>query len=221
MKSLKLLPPEVLIKTSEVDHADWNYRPLLGWIQRLRFRHIVSMLAGERFQRLLEVGYGSGTFMPELKQYCDELYGIDLHQKQREVQEILVHNAVVAELFSGSITCLPFDDDYIDCIVAVSVLEYIDDVESACKEMVRTLKPDGLLAVVTPGYSPILDLGLKIIAGESAEENYANRRQLLIPTLLGHFAVEERVVSPRIGGPLIRLYTGLKLRAKSSAWRTQ
>ena len=98
MNSLKLLPPEVLIKTSEVDHADWNYRPLLSWIQRLRFRHIVSMLAGERFQRLLEVGYGSGIFMPELKQYCDELYGIDLHKKQ-QVYTLSIQFRICYEFF--------------------------------------------------------------------------------------------------------------------------
>ena len=65
--NLKLLPREALIQTGEVDHADWNYRPLLGMIQRLRFRLILRILAGRKYHRLLEIGYGSGVFMPELK----------------------------------------------------------------------------------------------------------------------------------------------------------
>jgi ubiquinone/menaquinone biosynthesis C-methylase UbiE len=216
MNSLRLLPGDALVKTSEVDHADWNYRPVLGWIQRLRFKHIVVMLAGERFQRLLEVGYGSGVFMPELQQYCDELYGIDPHQKQREIREVLVRNGVVAKLFSCSVTQMPFGNDYFDCIVAVSTLEFVDEIESACQEIKRVLRPDGFLAMVTPGHSPISDFGLKILTGESAKDDYANRRRTLIPTLLKHFWIERKAISPRIGGSLIPLYTSLKLRVKSS-----
>ena len=68
-----LLPAEALMRTSEVDHADWNYRPLLGWVQGQRFAAVLSSLPAIRIQRLLEVGYGSGVFMPVLKSKCEEL----------------------------------------------------------------------------------------------------------------------------------------------------
>jgi hypothetical protein len=34
---IRLLPHRSLLKTGPVDHADWNYRPLLGWIMGRRF----------------------------------------------------------------------------------------------------------------------------------------------------------------------------------------
>lgn len=94
-----LLPQDNLLKTGEVDHADWNYRPILGWIQRQRFNLIVSLLAKERVNRLLEVGYGSGVFMPELSDHCRELYGIDIHQKQASVNKVLAEFNVSAKLY--------------------------------------------------------------------------------------------------------------------------
>src|SRR5258707_11683579 len=82
---LRLLPEEILVKTGPVDHADWNYRPLLGSIQRSRFRLVLRLLDGERFARLLEIGYGSGVFLPELARRCDDLHGIDIHDEPERV----------------------------------------------------------------------------------------------------------------------------------------
>ena len=89
MAQLHLLPEEVLIKTGPVDHADWNFRPILGSIQRSRFRLMLDLLEGHHFERLLEVGYGSGVFMPELARRCRSLHGIDVHRHTESVSESL------------------------------------------------------------------------------------------------------------------------------------
>ena len=216
-QALRLLPPEALLKTGEVDHADWNYRPLLGTISRLRFRFVVSLLEGERSRRLLEIGYGSGVFMPELARFSDELYGIDVHQMTGRVAESLAGFNINAQLFSASAAAMPFDDNFFDCAVAVSALEFVDDPGAACREIKRVLKPDGALIVVTPGHSPVVDFGLKILTGKSAKQDYDDRRQKLLPRLLDHFRVERQLVSPPVGHSLIKLYTALKLRPRSEA----
>ena len=61
---LRLLPAKELITTGPVDHADWNYKPVLGWIERRRFKLALSMLPAPKSGRLLELGYGSGVFLP-------------------------------------------------------------------------------------------------------------------------------------------------------------
>jgi hypothetical protein len=50
---LRLLPRERLIKTSKFDHADWNFIPVLGFLQRKRFRLAVSLLPPKRLPRML------------------------------------------------------------------------------------------------------------------------------------------------------------------------
>jgi hypothetical protein len=61
------LPEQTLLTTGTVDHGNWNYRPILGPIQQIRFYLIRSRLRGSYAQRLLEIGYGSGIFLPELR----------------------------------------------------------------------------------------------------------------------------------------------------------
>lgn len=199
MPSLELLPRSSLIKTSRFDHADWNYRPLLGALQRTRFKLVESMLRGLRLGRILEVGYGSGILMPQLKKHCDRLYGIDTHGRNEEVRKNLELIGVDACLVSGDVSSMPFNTGDFDGIVAVSSLEYVQEIETACKELGRVLKPGSPLFVVTPGASPILDSGLRLIGHEHAEENYGNRREELPRVLASHFAVESvRLWPPRV-----------------------
>ncbi len=206
-RQLKLLPRELLLKTGPVDHADWNHRPVLGWIQRLRFRMVLSLLPGARMNRLLEVGYGSGVFMPTLATRCDELYGIDRHPMNHEVAHALGQEGIAAHLTSGSAEEMPFADGHFDAVVAVSCVEFIDNLEAACLEIRRVLKPDGAFVMVTPGHSPVVDLGLKLLTGESARRDYGDRREALIPTLLRHFAVRAQRTAPPVGTSILCLYT--------------
>jgi ubiquinone/menaquinone biosynthesis C-methylase UbiE len=214
MTDLKLLPKSALVCTSEVDHPDWNYRPLLGAVQRLRFRIILKLLAEARFGRLLEIGYGSGVFMPELAARCAELYGIDPHPHRSEVEESLARNGVPATLTRGTVEDLPYQTGFFDCAVTISALEYVPDIEAACQEIRRVLRPDGMLAVVTPGATPLWDLALRLSTGESPRQ-YADRRQKLQPALRRAFTLTRELRIPRLGPPAVRLYTGLLLTRKA------
>ena len=209
---LHLLPPSALIRTSAVDRAHWNYRTLLGQLQRLRFRVILRLLGANHYGRLLEIGYGSGVLMPELARRCTQLYGIDPHPKNREVQAALARHGVWAQLHCGSAERLPFDDGSIDAIVSVSALEYVPDIHIACREFRRVLSRGGHLVVCTPGFSPFLDFALRLTTGESAEQ-YADRRQQLLPTLKGNFVTIKETPVPWMAAPLLSIYTGIKLQS--------
>ncbi|WP_017305366.1 class I SAM-dependent methyltransferase [Spirulina subsalsa] len=208
---LKLLPPHSLIKTGTVDHADWNFRPILGWIQRLRFRLVLSLLPKEPIGKLLEVGYGSGIFLPELNQHCYQLYGTDIHHHHQSITQLLEQLNIQAHLYASSVESLPFTDQIFDTIVAVSTLEFVQDIEAACLELKRVLKPGQSLIIITPGQSPLVDWGLKLLTGESAKTDYEDRRQTLIPTLLKHFTLQEKKTFSRWGSSILCLYKALKL----------
>ncbi len=210
-QALKLLPLESLLKTGDVDHADWNHRPIIGVIQRLRYRLVLALLGNSNFGRLLEAGYGSGVFMPELAGRCDELYGIDIHSKGSEVEKVLRRHGVRAQLSTASITELPFEDNYFDCVVTVSSLEFVEDIEGACHEVGRVLAPGGVFVVITPGHSPIVDWGLKILTGEDAGKDFGQRREAIVPALRREFVVEQLKFRPQLIHGLLHLYTGLRL----------
>ena len=208
---MKLLTPDHLIKTGEVDQAAWNYKLLIGWIQRERFRLALTLLNGKHYEKLLEIGYGSGIFMPELKRYCNELFGIDIHKKCSDVSKNLASFNVQAKLHSGSIECTDFEDSYFDCAIVVSALEFVSDIETACREIVRILKPGSNLIVVTPGNSKILDFGLKILTGRSAQKDFDDRREKLLSTLFKYFTLEKCTIWPAIFRSVMPVYTAIRL----------
>jgi SAM-dependent methyltransferase len=211
---MQLLPKEALISTGDVDHANWNYRPVLGWIQRLRFKLICSLLGKRRYPRLLEIGYGSGIFMPELSLHCDELYGIDPHAQPQAVEKILSQHGIAAHLKSGSAESMEYPESFFDAIVVVSALEFIPDLERACAEMRRILCPSGVLVIVTPGYSAVVDFGLKVLTGKDPDQDFGERRKNILPCLSRHFHVQRRIDRPPLIHGFVRLYSALKLSHK-------
>jgi SAM-dependent methyltransferase len=208
---LRLLPKDALIPTSEVDHPEWLYEGLLGWLQRKRFELLLALMGDAHYGRLLEVGYGSGVLMPELAARCDELFGVDPHPRQREVGEVLSAHGVGATLRSASATELPFEDASLDCVVSVSALEYIGDIHRAGAEIERALVPGGVFVFVTPGHSALLDLAARLTTGEDPVAHYGKRRQRVIPALLERFGVAEDRVFPAAVGRAFPIYRALRL----------
>lgn len=211
-RKVKLLPKEALLKTGIVDHGNWNYRPVLGVIQRSRFRLLFRLLGKQHYQSMLEIGYGSGILMPELAMYCETLFGVDPHPYPVEVSEVLRKHGVNAQLYSTGAERIPLETESVDCVIAVSSLEFMDDLDAACQEISRVMRSTGVFVVITPGQSPILDLGLWVLTGKSAKQEFGDRRAVIIETLLRHFQLEKEVRFPGYLNSVITLYRGLYLR---------
>jgi SAM-dependent methyltransferase len=207
-RDLHLLPRDALVKTNELDQADWNYRPILGWVQRLRLRCVASVLgSAPRASRLLEVGYGSGVFMPQLARNADDLFGADVHSNGAAVTATLAIHGAPARLVTAAAGALPYRDGAFDAVVTVSTLEFVPDVAAAVGELVRVTRHGGRLVIVTPGQSALLDLGLRALSGERAEDTFQGRRRLVVPAVEKWARIlEVRTLPAGIGRRLLPLY---------------
>ena len=206
-RDLHLLPRDALVKTNELDQADWNFRPVLGWVQRLRLRCVASVLASSpRAGRLLEVGYGSGVFVPELARHADAVFGADLHRNGAAVTATLASRGCPARLVTASAGALPYRDGAFDTVVTVSTLEFVPDVAAAVSELVRVTSKGGWLVIVTPGQSRLLDLGLRILTRERAEDTFEGRRSLVVPAVQRSARILEIRTLPVGVGRLLPLY---------------
>lgn len=199
---MKLLPRNELLQTSRVDHADWNYRPFLGALIRYRYQLVLALLPMVAVHRLLEVGYGSGIFMPELARRCDELYGIDLHEQPETVGAILNSHDVRATLSSQDVARTNFPSEFFDIEVAASTLEFVERIEEASSELARILGPSGRLIAVMPRKHALLDFALRLVTGEDARRDYGERREQVLPALLQHF----RINRTRTFAPVYQAY---------------
>jgi len=195
---MHLLPPKQLIRTSPVDHADWSYHPLLSFVMRRRYSLVLSLLPRGRVHRMLEVGFGSGVFMPELARHCEELYGIDVHAEVANVQSRLAECGVAAITSRQDAAQTDFPDNFFDAIVALSALEFIERIDDAAREFARILAPQGRLIAVMPGKSAFLDFALHAMTGESAQHDYGTRRERVLPELRNYFRVVRKKSFPPV-----------------------
>jgi SAM-dependent methyltransferase len=100
--------------------------------------------------RLLDVGCGTGGTMDRLRDF-GEVWGLDTEPLALELCRERGHTNLV----QASATEMPFPDNHFDGIVALDVLEHIDDHEGAAREIQRVLKPGGTLVVTVPAYQSL------------------------------------------------------------------
>ena len=73
-----------------------------------------SLLDKGKFDKILEIGYGSGIFLLELSKKSRRLYGVDIHHKIPLVKEMMRKEGIDADLWVGDISHLPFKDEMFD-----------------------------------------------------------------------------------------------------------
>lgn len=133
-----------------------------------------SFLRGRPAPRTaLDYGCGSGILFPELLGCVEQLYGVDLVLAGAEI--------VTTELELDRVTLLePGELDTVragtvDAIVAMEVLEHVDDVAEVLHSFRRLLAPSGKLLVSLPTENALYRLGRRL-AGFSGHYHHANAR---------------------------------------------
>ena len=102
---------------------------------------------------VLDCGIGSGALSIALNSVLTEtpnIHGIDLSSKMlaRAAAEMRLAG-LTPELRQADILSIPFADGSFDAVMAAHVIEHLPDPQLALKEMVRVLKPGGMLFLCT------------------------------------------------------------------------
>lgn len=133
-----------------------------GW-----FKWIFDQLDMKEGQRILELGCGAGNIWVEngdklqkgVKIVVSDISDGMLRDARREI-------GGEDETFSY-VTCecedIPFEDNSFDMVIANHVLFYCDDIYTACKEIKRVLKPEGILVCGTYGRNHMIEVS-KLVA---------------------------------------------------------
>ena len=175
-----ILPPRALVpKTAPDDPVDYYFKPLTARIYRARLRLACSLLGDGPFDSLLEVGYGSGIFLPELARRSRRLAGIDIHGESRRVEEMLSRLGIEADLREASLFEMPFADGEFDALVCLSVLEHITELDAALTEFRRVLRPGGVAVLGFPVRNPITDAFFRAVGYNPREIHPSSHRDIL------------------------------------------
>jgi ubiquinone/menaquinone biosynthesis C-methylase UbiE len=95
-------------------------------------------------RRVLDVGCGKGRFARVFQEQepAAELWGLDISE------EMLRYVPAGIQTRAGSMTELPFSDDFFDGAYATESLEHAVEIEKAVAEICRVVKPGGRIAII-------------------------------------------------------------------------
>lgn len=209
-----IIPDKNLLrKSGEVDYYDWNYKFPIKYIQLYRFKKILKLLGGKKYYKLLEAGIGSGIFLPELSHHCEHLYGCDIHNDLDNITALCEKYGIKNfNLSTQSIDNTDFPDQSFDAVVAVSVLEFVPDIQKAINEIKRILKEDGVFITICPMESKTLDFILNFYTRKHPKEESGDARQQVSKLLEQSFVVVEKRYMIPIIGKFFPVYTHYKLK---------
>jgi ubiquinone/menaquinone biosynthesis C-methylase UbiE len=114
---------------------------------------------GAPYNRILDVGCGTGLYFEWLCALTKRLDGIEPSQEMLAVARkfVLARELQGVYLQEGTAESLPFDDETFDAVVVLDALHHTGDREGAIEEIRRVLKPGGLLLVLEPNIrSPLI-----------------------------------------------------------------
>ena len=212
---MKLFLPDrkLLHKTGDVDYFDWNYRFPIKYIQKYRFKRILKLLGTKKYDSLLEAGTGSGIFLPELSKHCRHLYACDIHHDFENIAKLCQNYKIQNyELSTQSIDHTDYKDQSFDAIVAVSVLEFVPDIQKAITEIKRILKKGGVFITLCPMESKILDFFLNFYTLKPVKEESGDSRQKVSKILEKNFEIIKKGYMLPIIGSFFPIYTHYKLK---------
>lgn len=212
---MKIIIPQksMLTRTNDVDYYYWNYKFPIKYIQLYRFKMIAQLLGTKKYPRLLETGTGSGIFLPELSCHCEKLYASDIHPYFDNIENLLKqYNVKNFEVKSQSIEKTDYPDNYFDAIVAVSVLEFVNDLQAAIKEIKRILKEDGVFITICPMNSKVLDTILSLYSKKTPKEEFGESRIYVSKTLEQNFSIVKKGYMLPLIGKFFPIYTHYKLQ---------
>jgi ubiquinone/menaquinone biosynthesis C-methylase UbiE len=168
------LPPKHHIPALE-DPIAYYYIPILRSFFIKRLTLCLDLLPPGRIPRLLDIGCGTGIVIPELVKRCDQIWAVDNQLQERSLKGMLESERITAHLATADLLHLPFKRDYFDVILLISILEHIEALPDACTEMLRVLKPGGMVVAGFPTKNALTDR----LLGASTNFHVSTHQQII------------------------------------------
>ena len=158
----------MLSKSEMVTHQETLYKsrnPTRRWLHNTRRNWIISAIERTAIKergKALEVGPGSGIYLPILLEHFDQVVAIDIEESYLKYSEPITPNHHNLALIVDDISRSKLPSKTFDHILCSEVIEHIADSSSAIAEMHRLIKPGGILILSTPQKFSFLEILAKI-----------------------------------------------------------
>jgi SAM-dependent methyltransferase len=139
--------PEIMTISRNLDKAALRGEPSYVWRagQERRLQMILSAAKSHLHGRLLENGCGVGMYMQHLQAHVGSIVGLEYDLERADEAR---HRS--AYVVNGASEQLPFPSGSFDAILSHEVLEHVRDDRRSVEEMLRVLKPGGVITLFVP-----------------------------------------------------------------------
>jgi len=199
------------------------YSAILGYFYRQKLEMLCDFLPANKQEKVLEVGYGSGICLKELSGRFHEVHGIDIHDLEPLVKQMLERERVFHvklhqhDIFSNPVS---FQSNF-DCVISSSVFEHIQLqlIEKGVRHVYDCLKPGGVFLIGFPLKTALMNSLFKLyeltykrfnkMYDFQLEHDHPSGQKEIIPALERWFRIEEQRY---FINSVFKLYTVLKCR---------
>lgn len=210
------LPPRGVLQTmGESDPLEYYYKPLIGQLYVERINIALQLLENRQYQRILEIGYGSGILIPTLSQMGQEVYGVDIDSEPTEIAKQLNSLDCHPLLSRGVADRLLFDDGCFDLVVTISVLEHIREIEVFLQEIARVMQPDGFFLVGMPRVDKAMDYLFRAIGFSEIDHHHVTSPEEMFSASSSCFKLVSQSQLPNFLPSSIYLYKAFLFQKKS------
>ena len=129
----------------EAEYNDWYHTRRGAWIAKAEFDLMMSMMQPPAGRSLLDVGCGTGHFTRRFAQSGLQVTGVD---PDKNALAFAKHQSNDIDYCEGDAQHLPFKDASFDYCSAVTSLCFIDDVNTALREMWRVSRTGVVLGLL-------------------------------------------------------------------------
>lgn len=163
----------------EHEMTHWWYRVRRNLVKNL----ITTYSQNKKDNQILDIGCGTGALMKEIAS-GGTVTGVDFSAdavhfcKQRGLENVV----------QGSVTSLPFLNDTFDIVLALDILEHVEDDGQAVQEISRVLKPGGVAIIFVPAFMVLWGS-----TDEVSEHKRRYRKKQLLEVLKPSFFKIERI----------------------------
>lgn len=159
--------------------------PLINWLFWKRLHTVIDYVERSApYQRVLDFGCGSGVMLPFLATVSQEVCAADIDLLPLEHMQAhipLPSNVQIQDASTSSLSAMRAGS--LDLILALDVLEHVEDLPATVVALLRLLKPGGQLVISGPTESILYQFGRKLAgreySGEYHERGVEEIRQLL------------------------------------------
>lgn len=178
LPKLKLLPYSEYAGVDKDDPLRFYFWPVIGRLYRRRIELSLAQCTGGK--RVLEVGFGSGVTFPNLDEKYEEIHGLDLKAPAEEVAAVFEPKQITTHLKNGSVLSMPYEDDFFDTVLLISILEHLKPAEQepAFMEIARVLKPGGQVVYGVPIERGVMVLVFRLLGCNIREHHFSTEKDV-------------------------------------------